>query len=99
MRHPLNFLLRFGRSDAEHASLVGDLSETYAHDVRPRHSWITAQLWYLGQIASAVAFAWRDRLRAPRPSLTWIWRDIGRDAIYAARLIRRQPGVLAAAVL
>jgi hypothetical protein len=53
MRHPLDVLLRIGRSAVEREALRGDLAETYRRQVRPARSWIGAQAWYAGEVLAA----------------------------------------------
>ncbi|HUE84759.1 MAG TPA: ADOP family duplicated permease [Vicinamibacterales bacterium] len=94
MRHPLNVLLRIGRSDAERSALLGDLEETYRRDVRPSRSWLRAQAWYTREVLAAAASALRDGSARPR-----LRTGATSDVRYALRRWRRRPGFAAAAIL
>jgi hypothetical protein len=95
MRHPLHKLLRIGRSPDEAAALRGDLEEEYCQRVRPSGSWVSAQGWYLKQIAIAAAHGIRDNRR--RPSLRNLFCPA--DVRFALRRWRRRPGFAITAIL
>ena len=95
MRHLLGFLLRIGRSEAEHLSLLGDLEE----ERRARLSRGSRQLfvfaWYIAEVLRAVLWGLHDLLAPLRPS-----GDGGRasfvswpDVKLGLRLLIRTPGL------
>ena len=87
MRHPLNVLLRLGRSHTERDAIRGDLEETYRTQVRPSRSWIGAQAWYAREVLTACACAVRDHAAVPR-----LRTGLSGDMRYALRRWRRRPG-------
>ena len=94
MRHPLQLLLRIGRSASERQALLGDLEESYRVHVRPSRSWIAAQGWYAGQVLAAAACGVRDSLGIPR-----LRSAVSGDVRYALRRWRRRPGFAIATIL
>jgi predicted permease len=87
MRHPLNVLLRFRRTEAERHALVGDLEEAYRSEIRPARSRIAAQAWYAREVLTAFGCAIQDGLGMPR-----LRTGLTGDARYALRRWRRHPG-------
>ena len=94
MRHPLNFLLRIGRSDPDRTALLGDLEESYRAERRQGRSWMGAQRWYAKEIFTAVACAMRDGAAKPR-----LRTSAMSDVRYALRRWRRRPVFAATAIL
>ena len=92
MRHPLNWLLRVGRTDAERTALLGDLEEERRARMAAGSSRIAAVAWYTREVVYAFACALRDA----RPSLRLA---VGRDIRYTLRRWRQRPGFAAAAML
>jgi len=93
VRHPLNWLLRFGLSESDRHAILGDLEEEYRARVRPARSWLGAQAWYASQLAAATfAFTGRQTVMTPSPPRP-IWRLFSTgDIRYALRRWRRRPG-------
>ena len=60
MNHPLNFLLRVGRSDDERVSLLGDLQEEHRARLARGSSRLAALAWYTTEIVRAVVWGLRD---------------------------------------
>ena len=92
MRHPVNWLLRVGRSDADRLSLQGDLDEEWAARMARGKGRLTTFCWYTKEVLSALAFAVWDGRRPLRLAL------IG-DVRYALRRWRHRPGFSATAIL
>lgn len=92
MRHPLNWLLGLVPAD-ERQALLGDLEEDYRSRVRPTKSWISAQVWYAGQlIAAGWSLSWKNTVKTPDPTRSR-WHLLGApDVRYALRRWRRRPG-------
>ena len=65
MKHPLNFLLRVGRSDDERVSLLGDLAEEHRARLVRGRTRLAAFAWYTAEIFRAFVWGLRD-LVAPR---------------------------------
>src|SRR5262249_31494180 len=101
MKHPLNFLLRIGRSESDCMSLLGDLEEEYrARLARGGHRW-PAFAWYTAEVVSALLCGLRDRATrlTPHPPSheASAWRALAPGAIltdlrYALRRWRHRPG-------
>ena len=103
MRHPLDFLLRVGRSDDERLSLLGDIEEERRGRLARGASRLTAFAWSTGEIFRALAWGLRDaiarraRLRqgdggqAPNTRRTafFSWPDLK----LSLRLLIRHPGL------
>jgi putative ABC transport system permease protein len=100
MRHPLNWLLRFGRSESDRQAILGDLEEEYRSRVRPTRSWLGAHAWYAGQVVSAaVASQGRYQTMASTEARSR-WRlFVMTDVRYALRRWRRRPGFALTAIL
>src|SRR5688572_29723515 len=94
MRHPLNVLLRFRRTEAEWQALGGDLEETFRREIRPTRSWIGSQVWYLREVLAAFACAVRDSIGVPR-----LRTGLTGDARYTLRRWRRRPGFAVMSIL
>src|SRR5437867_3180395 len=86
--------------------IAGDLLEAYGQ-ARNAHRWrATATLWWTA-ILLAVSFMWersrRDRTLPPiadePPRRTGLWEALAQDVGFGARLLRRQPGFTAVALV
>ena len=60
MKHPLNFLLRVGRSDNERVSLLGDLEEEHRARLARGSRRLASFAWYTAEIFRALAWGLRD---------------------------------------
>jgi hypothetical protein len=88
----MNWLLRL-IPETDRQAMLGDLEEEYRARVRPRRSWLFAEVWYAGQvIAAAWSFAWREAgtTSIDLPLRRRLFRT--GDVRYALRRWRRHPG-------
>jgi predicted permease len=92
MRHPLHWLLRFGRSDADRLSLIGDLEEEHRARRAAGAGRAAVFAWETREIVAACLYAIRDARPGARLRLT-------ADVRYALRRWRRRPGFAATAIL
>ena len=92
MRHPLNWLLRIGRSPADRQALLGDLAEEHRLRRARGGSRLAAFGWYTTEIAAAFGRAMFDL----RPTLRGA---IVGDVRYALRRWRYRPGFAATAIM
>jgi predicted permease len=104
MRHPLNWLLRFGLSESDRQAILGDLEEEYRSRVRPARGWVGAQRWYAREVLAAVGHQARNRTRAADRGGSMRQMRLGprglfRDVRHALRRLRRRPGFTATAIL
>jgi predicted permease len=102
MKHPLTFLLRFGRSDDERVSLLGDLEE----ERRARRARGSGQMvvfaWYTAEVLSAFLWGLRDAVgrRTSNAALSTqhrarrtLFMFSGPDTKLSLRLLIRNPGL------
>jgi len=68
VKHPLNFLLRVGRSNDERVSLLGDLEEERRARLARGDGRLSTFAWYTAEIFRALAWGMRDTV-APRTRL------------------------------
>ena len=87
MKHPLAFLLRFGRSAADRASLQGDLDEESRARIAGGRGRLSTFVWQTGQILGAGAYAIRDAV--PRRFGILSWPDLK----LSFRLLFKYPGL------
>jgi putative ABC transport system permease protein len=97
MRHPLDWLLRIGRSADDYAAISGDLEQALdTHD--PQHpSRLRRHTWYSGQVLSALWFVLRDRL--PRLTRGHFRMHLTADLKFGLRRWRRRPTFAVTAIL
>ncbi|MGE5836697.1 MAG: ABC transporter permease [Acidobacteriota bacterium] len=88
MKHPLNFLLRLGRSDADRAALLGDLEQERRARRARGCGWLSTFLWQTGQIFGAWAYGVRDAI-CRRASHGVSWPDLKPSV----RLLFKYPGL------
>lgn len=86
MKHPLTFLLRFGRSDEERVSLLGDLDEERQARFEGGSSRLAVFAWSTAEILRAFFWGLLDALRT---ALFISWPDIK----LSLRLLVRSPGL------
>ena len=86
MKHPLTFLLRFGRSDDERVSLLGDLDEERQARFEGGSSRLAVFAWSTAEILRAFFWGLLDALRT---ALFISWPDIK----LSLRLLVRSPGL------
>jgi putative ABC transport system permease protein len=93
VKHPLNFLLRVGRSADERVSLLGDLEEERGARLARGSSRLAVFAWSTAEISCALLWGLRDafvrRALAPRARLMFSWPDIK----LSLRLLVRSPGL------
>jgi predicted permease len=107
MKHPLTFLLRVGRSDAERVALLGDLEEERRSRLARGGGRLACFAWSAAEILRAFAWGLRDavRRRARPPSLSAPGGAatarparsfaFGPDLKLSLRLLIRNPGLTA----
>jgi hypothetical protein len=106
MRHPLDWLTRFGRSAEDQQALLGDIEQTYRTEIRPTRSWLVAQAWYGREMVSAFFCAMGGRGLEPQAARRTVSGGAARfrmsplpDLRYALRRWRRRPAFAATAIL
>jgi hypothetical protein len=106
LRRLLDRLLAAALDAPDRDALIGDLTHEYDTRVRPTRGRLRADWWYARQIAAALAYAWRDRLRAhdaapgasSRTSSSWSsWSSSRADVRGAVRGVWRAPAFTAVA--
>ncbi len=91
-RHPLHWCARLGRPRVDADALLGDLQQQWAAHRAAGRSRPVLELWYLGQLLAAGAYALRARIGALlRPR-------VFASAKYALRRWRHRPGFALAAI-
>jgi putative ABC transport system permease protein len=106
MKHPLNFLLRVGRSNDERVSLLGDLEEERCARLARGSSRLAVFVWYTAEVLRAFLWGLRDSFMrrgsapgtphlAPRTRSMFSWPDIK----LSLRLLIRNPGLTAVATV
>ena len=85
-------LVRWLAAREDRAVIIGDLDEGFAH--RAASSPVRAHAWYWTQAFASLPAAVGLRMRRAAPMA-----DLGGDARRALRLLRRQPGFAAAAIV
>jgi predicted permease len=88
VKHPLTFLLRFGRSDDERVSLLGDLDEERQARLARGSSRLAVFAWSTAEILRAFFWGLRDALAS---AFAISWPDIK----LSLRLLVRNPGLTA----
>jgi len=105
MKHPFNWLAKPGRSVQEQRAILGDITEVYRTEIRPRRSWPLAQAWYLKELAAAFFASAKDRSRSAldsphsRAPNGFFELNPVPDLRHALRRWRRRPAFAASAVL
>ena len=89
MRHLLAFLLRVGRSDAEHLSLLGDLEEERRARLARGSKQLVVHAWYIAEVIRAFLWGLHDLLASPFKVSFVSWPDIK----LSLRLLIRNPGL------
>ena len=100
MRHPLNVLLRVGRSKADRVSLLGDLAEECDAQLARGHRPLSVFAWYTKEILVAFGCGMRDLiarrgtsgrrpLNTSRLHRLFSWPDLK----LSARLLIKHPGL------
>jgi len=106
VKHPLDFLLRVGRSDDERLSLLGDLEEEGRARRARGGGQVAVFAWFTAELFSAFLWGLRDAIgrrtsyaalstqhRAPSTLFNVSWTDIK----LSLRLLIRNPGLTAVA--
>jgi predicted permease len=89
VRHLLAFLLRIGRSDAEHLSLLGDLEEERAARLARGSGRLMVFAWYTTEVLRAFLWGLFDLSRNAHAPAFLSWPDIK----LSVRLLIRNPGL------
>ena len=89
MRHLLAFLLRIGRSDAEHLSLLGDLEEERRARLANGSKPLFVSAWYMAEVLRAFLWGLHDLAGSPFKVSFVSWPDIK----LSLRLLIRNPGL------
>jgi hypothetical protein len=92
MKHPLNFLLRIGRSHADRLALLGDLEQEHRARLTRGSGAAGNFFWYTAEVIYAFLCAMWDGRRVFRLALTG-------DVRYTLRRWRHRPGFAITAIL